>query len=69
MTKTPTIIQILPVKMQTPETIEIYQITVKFEYEIDNRFSIDYIVLKDLLPLPIPAWRICGKVVPNSDYF
>lgn len=69
MTKTPTIIQILPVKMQTPETIEIYQITVKFEYEIDNQALIDYIVFERSATASDSAWRICGKVVPNSDYF
>ena len=62
MTKTPTIIQILPVKMQTPETIEIYQITVKFEYEIDNQALIDYIVFeRSATMLPIPHGEYAGK--------
>ena len=69
MIKTPTIVQILPVKMQIPQTIEIYQITIKFEYEIEKQFFLDYVVFERSAAASDSAWRICGKVVPNSNYF
>ena len=67
--KTPTIIQILPVKMQIPQIVEIYQITVKFEYKIGNQIFTDYVVFERSAASSDSAWRICGKVMPNSSYF
>lgn len=69
MTKTPTIVQILPVKMQIPQTVEIYQITVKFEYEIESQILTDFVVFERSAAASDSAWKICGKVLPNSSYY
>lgn len=64
--KAPTIIQILPVKMQIPQTVEIYQISVKFEYEIDGQKQIDFVVFERSAAASDSAWRICGRILPES---
>lgn len=69
ITTMPSIVQILPVKMQIPQTIEIYQITVRFDYEIGTQKNTDYVVFERSAAASDSAWRICGRIVPSSNYF
>jgi len=69
ITKNPSIIQILPVKMQIPQTVEIFQITVKFDYKLGTQDCTDYVVFERSAAASDSAWRICGSVTPNSSYF
>jgi hypothetical protein len=69
ITAIPSIIQILPVKIQIPQTVEIYQITVKFEYKVGENDFTDYVVFERSAAASDSAWRICGRIIPNSGYF
>lgn len=69
ITAVPSIIQILPVKIQIPQTVEIYQITVKFDYKIGETDFTDYVVFERSAAASDSAWRICGRIIPNSSYF
>lgn len=55
--------------MQIPHTIEIYQITVRFEYNLLNKKNIDFVVFERSASSSDSAWRICGRITPNSKYF
>lgn len=55
--------------MQIPETIEIYQITVRFDYEIGAQKHTDYVVFERSAAASDSAWRICGRITPDSNYF
>ena len=65
----PSIVQILPVKMQIPQTIEIFQITLKFEYLIGTDKFKDYVVFERSAATSDSSWKICGKIEPNPSYF
>lgn len=67
--KIPSIVQILPVKIQIPQTVEIFQITVKFDYKLGKKDYTDYVVFERSAAASGSAWRICGSVAPNSNYF
>jgi hypothetical protein len=55
--------------MQIPQTVEIFQITLKFDYKLGNQDCTDYIVFERSAAASDSAWRICGCVTPNSSYF
>lgn len=55
--------------MQIPQTVEIFQITVKFDYKLGTQDCTDYVVFERSAAASDSAWRICGSVTPNSSYF
>ena len=62
----PSIIQILPIKINAAtKALDMYQITVKFEYYVDSEPFINYIVFERSATASNSKWRICGRVVPN----
>ena len=65
----PEIVQILPVKLQVPHTIDIYQITVCINYKIGNSKLKDYVVFERSSTSTDPKWKICGQVEPNTTYY
>ena len=69
MRSPPIIIQVLPVQIKTQQTIEIYQITMKIEYFIEDKIHIDFVVFERSSSASETNWKICGKVSPNKEYF
>ena len=55
--------------MQIPQTIEIFQITLKFEYLIGTDKFKDYVVFERSAATSDSSWKICGKIEPNPSYF
>ncbi len=65
----PRIVQILPVKLKVPQLLEIFQITVQFEYSGDGEKFKDFVVFERSATATDPRWKICGNVYPNSNYY
>lgn len=65
----PSIIQILPIKVKVPQTIDIFQITVRFDYRVGERTFNDYVVFERSAAVSETRWRVCGRVHPSPSYY
>ena len=65
----PRIVQILPVKLKVPQLLEIFQITVQFEYSANGQTVKDFVVFERSATATNSRWKICGNVYPNSNYY
>ena len=69
LTSPPKIVQILPVKLKVPQLLEIFQITVQFEYFMGDKKVKDFVVFERSSTATNTKWKICGNVYPNANYY
>lgn len=65
----PRLIQIVPVRINGQSNMEIYQISVEFNYRIDQDVIKDFIVFERSATSSDTKWRVCGRIEPNDQYY